>query len=73
MKPYQVRHKLGKKKIIHIACGALFIMALTDNGKLYSWGRNEYGELGINLKDAYKPYPCLIASLSNVKIGNTCF
>jgi len=65
--------ELEMEKIVHIACGSLFIMALSDNGKLYSWGRNENGQLGLNSEDNQKLYPCLIASLSHVTIGNICF
>ncbi|KMQ87442.1 rcc1 and btb domain-containing protein 1-like protein [Lasius niger] len=35
------------KKIVRIACGSLFSMAVSNEGKLYSWGHNIDGILGI--------------------------
>jgi alpha-tubulin suppressor-like RCC1 family protein len=37
----------GKMKFDSIAAGYDFSMALTADGKLYSWGRNNYGQLGL--------------------------
>lgn len=34
------------EKIIQICCGSSHCMALTQNGNVYSWGYNEYGQLG---------------------------
>ncbi|XP_020298933.1 RCC1 and BTB domain-containing protein 2-like [Pseudomyrmex gracilis] len=33
-------------KIIKVACGSSHVMALDDEGHLYVWGSNEYGQLG---------------------------
>jgi len=60
-------------KIVQIACGRSFIVALSDDGKLYIWGRNKSGQLGINTACEICLIPCLITSLENVKIGNICF
>ncbi|XP_025262596.1 RCC1 and BTB domain-containing protein 2 [Camponotus floridanus] len=57
---------LKKMKIIQIACDMSFVMALTNDGKLYSWGTNTYGQLGISSENDL--YPCLITSLENVHI-----
>jgi len=66
--------ELKEEKNVNIVCGESFIMALSDDGKLYSWGKNDYGQLGIN-SEVYdqKLYPCLVASLTDVTIGNICF
>jgi regulator of chromosome condensation len=34
------------KKVVKIRCGSLHTLALTDDGKLYSWGCNDEGALG---------------------------
>jgi len=34
-------------KIDQIECGDYFTLALTDDGKLYAWGQNNFGQLGI--------------------------
>jgi len=61
------------EEIVQIACGTSFVIALSKNGKLYSWGRNENGQLGIKTESDICVVPCLIASLEKVKIGNICF
>lgn len=37
---------LAGKKVIAIAAGIHHNLALTDDGQVYSWGSNEYGQLG---------------------------
>lgn len=64
-----MKNNLEGKKIISIACGKLFTMVLSNNGNVYSWGINTYGQLGIgNCKN--QTHPCLITSLVDFEIGN---
>lgn len=35
-------------KIESVSCGFFYTMGLTTSGKLYVWGRNDYGQLGLN-------------------------
>lgn len=44
-KPEKIE-ELKNKKIIDISAGNNFCIALDENGKLYSWGLNNYGQLG---------------------------
>jgi hypothetical protein len=47
---------LNDIKIKMISCGFHHSMALTENGCVYSWGFNEFGQLGIgNTKDSNTP------------------
>ena len=32
---------------LQIVCGSYHVLALTDDGLLYAWGYNNYGQLGI--------------------------
>ena len=32
--------------VVQIACGTSHTLVVTDNGKLYTWGYNNYGQLG---------------------------
>ncbi|KMQ87960.1 rcc1 and btb domain-containing protein 1 [Lasius niger] len=48
-RPRQVRYELEGKKIVHIACGSMFNMVLTDEGKLYGWGSNQRGQISTSL------------------------
>jgi hypothetical protein len=52
------------EKVIQISCGYLHSMALTESGRVFSWGRNNFGQLGLNNnnEDVNKPS---IVSLSN--------
>ena len=48
-------------KVISISCGGLHSLALTENGNVYSWGHNEYGQLGRNCgEENHSSYPKLI-------------
>jgi len=38
-------------KIKITACGSSHILALTENGDLYSWGSGSYGALGFGSRD----------------------
>lgn len=40
--------KLNIEKINQIAVGNNFVIALNENGEIYSWGGNEFGQLGRN-------------------------
>eukprot|EP01132_Coremiostelium_polycephalum_P007415 gene7415-9116_t len=68
-------------KIEQVACGANFTMARTSEGRLYSFGHGEYGQLGAteesqfmdwdkNSKDNHFKYsaPTLVKSLAEKKI-----
>ncbi len=37
------------KKVESIACGGLHTLALTDAGHVYSWGCDDYGQLGLEI------------------------
>jgi alpha-tubulin suppressor-like RCC1 family protein/uncharacterized Tic20 family protein len=39
---------LAGKNIVDIATGEIHALALTDDGKVYSWGSNTFGQLGLN-------------------------
>lgn len=42
--------------VVSVDCGQYHTMALTTNGKLYGWGYNSYGQLGLgNNKNQYLP------------------
>lgn len=36
----------GNKRVVHIAAGSQFSAAVTEDGKLYTWGSDQYGQLG---------------------------
>jgi alpha-tubulin suppressor-like RCC1 family protein len=44
--PYRIM-KLRCLRIVDIACGYNHSIAVSENGKCYGWGNNEFGQLGI--------------------------
>jgi alpha-tubulin suppressor-like RCC1 family protein len=44
--PGQVTTTIGDKTIVAIACGSSHTMALDSDGKVYTWGYNNFGNLG---------------------------
>lgn len=50
------------EKIVDVSCGYYHTVVITEKGKLITWGRNDYGQLGIGSKDhknapQYVPLP----------------
>ncbi|ODM15055.1 hypothetical protein SI65_09551 [Aspergillus cristatus] len=43
---------LAKKKVISIALGQDHSLAITEQGEIFSWGSNKFGQLGYNLPRA---------------------
>jgi len=53
--------------VCQLACGWDFILALTLDGRVYGWGRNGHGELGLGPgSDATITSPVLIPGLSEI-------
>ncbi|XP_039250913.1 protein RCC2-like [Styela clava] len=69
-KPHRYKGYCGIKvaKIIS-GCTANHNLAISKEGKLYSWGRNEFGQLGHGDTDRYD-LPKQVESLSHLKIVN---
>ena len=53
-------------KIVKIAAGSDFAMAVDDKGRVYTWGRNNYGQLGNSSylqSSSYTSWPTLVSTL----------
>jgi alpha-tubulin suppressor-like RCC1 family protein len=64
-------HGFNNEKIVIISCGLWYSMALTESGRVYSWGNNSSGQLGQNIisSSAGKPSDVLISdNISTQKI-----
>jgi RCC1 and BTB domain-containing protein len=62
--PNLVKISIGDsdEKVVDVCCGYYHTVAITEKGKLITWGRNDYGQLGIGSKDhkstpQYVPLP----------------
>lgn len=64
--PWQVKYE---EKIVRIACGLFFNVAITDSGKICSWGINNHGQLGID-KCQKETNPGIMVSPKDITIGN---
>ena len=54
----QAINALSGKRIAKMACGDTHTLAVTDSGELYSFGRNQNGQLGLGTtSDAITPQP----------------
>jgi alpha-tubulin suppressor-like RCC1 family protein/subtilisin-like proprotein convertase family protein len=51
---------LNGKFVVAIAAGDSFSVALTSEGEVITWGRNESGELGIDSDDDFNAVPTLV-------------
>lgn len=58
-----------EKRFVHVAAGAMHSLALADDGMLYAWGNNYYGQLGIGTQEIQtKPVPVM----SGVRYVSAC-
>jgi alpha-tubulin suppressor-like RCC1 family protein len=66
--PFKVNGFRGKK-VSMISCGSHHSLALTECGQVYSWGRNEFGQLGLrNTIQTNKPNLVKIVDENNYTI-----
>ena len=81
IEPYPVRVKGGEQGgkwltgVIQLAAGGDHMCALTDDGSLFCWGRNQRGQLGTgSQRNAAEPEQVNLASVTSVAAGlkNTC-
>jgi E3 ubiquitin-protein ligase HERC4 len=54
--------------IIQIACGYQFFMALTEDGKVFVMGVNEYGQLGLGISNHVQTTPAYLRSLQGIPV-----
>ena len=64
----------GFHAVRHIACGRNHMLALTRQGRVYSWGCNGRGQLGLGSSDErYQAVPAKVSNLEGVIVeGITC-
>ncbi|KAK9685781.1 HECT-domain (ubiquitin-transferase) [Popillia japonica] len=60
---------LATYHVIQIACGENHSIALTNNGDLFSWGANNYGQLGIGTVTPRESNPTVVVSLTGIPIA----
>jgi len=66
-------NEFNGEKVISISCGLMHSLALTENGSVYSWGDNAYGQLGQNTGEERKPnIPTAIELNEEIFIEKIC-
>lgn len=63
----QIVEQLSGVPLAQISAGKAHSMALSISGNVYSWGRNDFGQLGLGHTDN-KDLPSLIETLGNEKV-----
>jgi hypothetical protein len=58
-------YSFENEKIVMISCGWEHSLALTESGRVFGWGINDVGELGVDVKDSNEP---IIIELNDLKI-----
>ncbi|XP_061191320.1 probable E3 ubiquitin-protein ligase HERC4 [Saccostrea echinata] len=54
--------------VVQISCGSSHCLALTDDGRLFSWGCNKYGQLGLGTSNSHDT-PQQIISLKGIPVA----
>ncbi|TYZ61267.1 hypothetical protein PybrP1_009568 [[Pythium] brassicae (nom. inval.)] len=72
--PALVKVSVGEadEKVVDVSCGYYHTVVVTDKGKLITWGRNDYGQLGIGSKDHKNTPQCVPLPLSTKIKSTSC-
>ncbi|KAM4709462.1 putative E3 ubiquitin-protein ligase HERC3 isoform 2-T2 [Discoglossus pictus] len=61
--------KLNQQKILQVSCGNQHCLALADDGQLFTWGQNNFGQLGLGKGLTSQPSPQRVKSLDGIPLG----
>ena len=53
------------KRVVDLAVGPLHCLAVTEEGELFTWGRNEHGQLGDTTPGMAQAEPILLPTLDS--------
>lgn len=68
IKPVQIRFGQDYQQIVQIVCGYYFFMYLTNDGKIYVMGNNNYGQLGLGSTKIAMSQPVYLQSLQGIPV-----
>ena len=63
-----VIEELSAERMLMLSCGDRHSFAVTEDGKVFGWGSNEFGQLGCGKKHDTVLRPCIIEGLQGLKI-----
>ena len=76
-KPYAIDLSLSED-IVQVCCKINHTLVLTSSGRVYGWGKNQYGEIGFSPEEVSKmsvPVQLKILdefTIKSIRIGNYC-
>uniref|UniRef100_A0A8C5MMK1 HECT domain-containing protein n=1 Tax=Leptobrachium leishanense TaxID=445787 RepID=A0A8C5MMK1_9ANUR len=59
---------LSNSKIIQVSCGHFHSIALSDDGRVFSWGSNKAGQLGLGKQTPNQARPQIVMSLHGMPL-----
>ncbi|XP_015745546.1 probable E3 ubiquitin-protein ligase HERC6 [Python bivittatus] len=62
-------NSLSMYTVIQVACGHYHSIALTKDGRVFSWGQNVHGQLGLGKEFSSQANPCNISSLAGIPLA----
>ncbi|KAM6441453.1 putative E3 ubiquitin-protein ligase HERC6 [Liasis olivaceus] len=62
-------NSLSMYSVIQVACGHYHSIALTKDGRVFSWGQNVHGQLGLGKEFSSQANPCNISSLAGIPLA----
>nr|XP_008109241.1 PREDICTED: probable E3 ubiquitin-protein ligase HERC6 [Anolis carolinensis] len=60
---------LSKYKVIQVACGHDHSIALTNDGRIFSWGQNIHGQLGLGKDISSQASPQQVSALDGIPLA----
>ncbi|XP_035304437.1 probable E3 ubiquitin-protein ligase HERC6 isoform X7 [Cricetulus griseus] len=60
---------LGGIKIIQVSCGHYHSLALSEDGQVFSWGKNSQGQLGLGMQSSSQASPQKVTSLEGIPLA----
>ncbi|KFH12064.1 regulator of chromosome condensation (RCC1) repeat-containing protein [Toxoplasma gondii VAND] len=56
------------KKVVQVACGSSHCAALTEDGEIYTWGSDDYGQLGLGKESRFVLLPRRVDALADKRV-----
>ena len=69
--PKRVMGPLANRTVVDIACGSLHCVVCTEDGKLFTWGDNDEGQIGNDSTTAMQGPQVLVTTITTVELHLT--
>ncbi|PFH38113.1 regulator of chromosome condensation (RCC1) repeat-containing protein [Besnoitia besnoiti] len=58
------------KRVVQVACGSSHCAAVTADGEIYTWGSDDYGQLGLGKESRYVLLPRRVDALADKQVAS---